>query len=698
MLKYNSFQGQLGEALAIEAEKALGTLLCFSTDKTLRSVFIQGCLQNLATNKSVIVSLRLLPKLFASFQQFRTGGTYEITLWAERQHKMMFHFFNNIKYYASIYKNSEKLVLNANGQPMYSHMTQVSVRLQFLSSVYSSLGSPKPFRLSLDQVDALWEWLAHDPECADCLFAWLQCQAKGIDQHALDVGALQHIYLKKLPEVQPEEFTMIALGLFQQLCSLARIAIHNDQTVIACSANITGMDHLWKIALRAHNTEVSLAAIQYINSFYMGQKLRFEHEFVSTCMDHLIQAAEDLQKQEKQEYALMCVQRGLMLLNTHLETFRRRYAFHIRRWAMEGKEIGTFSNLRNESQGPTIRIILQPAGLSEKSVLHLHANDLVAELKAEISKWWENLQGESQSTSNTGVQAPVLGYLLSEGPLRIITQGQELTSDYDDRPLGEVGFKDNQIVYVSLGGRGARRKEPSDHPTLQPPPSRENLPTVLLLQPCYFEELFNLMQILGDMRSKGKANTKAQLFSRRVWDILAILPTNPNMMQAFKDLENDIKYIDDGTDEEKQAVKNNLNRLLCPTSLQKFMYSLHIVENLATKNTKNMNVKNKIRLNSKKNESDQMKITEIIDSKDDEIKEDEEVPQQQEVSTSSTMLASVEWSEVFIKIGGVKHLYEIFLSGVLQSSSHPDDKYNEWRHDCLGCMLRIIYILGKIFS
>ncbi|KAL5285273.1 USP34 family protein [Megaselia abdita] len=677
--------GQLGEALAIEAEKALGTLLCFSTDKTLRSVFIQGCLQNLASNKSVIVSLRLLPKLFASFQQFRTGGTYEITLWAERQHKMMHHFFSNIKYYANTYKNPEKLILNANSQPMYSHMTQVSVRLQFLSSVYSSLGSPKPFRLSIDQVDALWEWLAHDPECADCLFAWLQCQAKGIDQHALDVGALQHIYLKKLPEVQPEEFTMIALGLFQQLCSLARIAIHNDQTVIACSANITGMDHLWKIALRAHNTEVSLASIQYINSFYMGQKLRFEHEFVSTCMDHLIQAADDLKKPERQEYALMCVQRGLMLLNTHLETFRRRYAFHIRRWAMEGKEIGTFSNLRNESQGPTIRIILQPAGLSEKSVLHLHANDLVAELKAEISKWWEHLQGENQST---GATAPVLGYLLSEGPLRIITQGQELTSDYDDRPLGEVGFKDNQIVYVSLGGRGARRKEPTDHPTLQPPPPKENLPTVLLLQPCYFEELFNLMQILGDMRSKGKANTKAQLFSRRVWDILAILPTNPNMMNAFRDLEEDIKFIDEGTDDEKQTVKNKLKFLLCPSSLQKFMYSLHIIENLATKCTVKSPVKNKT---AKKSESEKMKITEIVDEKEEEVKEEV----QQEVPSSSTsMLASVEWSEVFIKVGGVKHLYEIFLSGVLQSSSHPDDKYNEWRHDCLGCMLRIIFILG----
>lgn len=87
------------------------------------------------------------------------------------------------------------------------------------------------------------------------------------------------------------------------------------------------------------------------------------------------------------ENALMCVQRGLMLLNTHLETFRRRYAFHLRRWAIEGQGIGSHSNLKNEGSGPAIRIILQPNGLSEKSVLHMHAYDLIAELKAEISKW-----------------------------------------------------------------------------------------------------------------------------------------------------------------------------------------------------------------------------------------------------------------------------------------------------------------------
>lgn len=139
--------------MALEAEKALATLLCFSNDRHLRTKFIEGCLQNLANNRSVIVSLRLLPKLFASFQQFRPSDTHHVTMWAERQHRMMYHFFNNIKYYAK--RHMEYLVAKAAGEQqqqtanelsLYSHKTQVSVRLQFLSSIFSSMGSPKTFR------------------------------------------------------------------------------------------------------------------------------------------------------------------------------------------------------------------------------------------------------------------------------------------------------------------------------------------------------------------------------------------------------------------------------------------------------------------------------------------------------------------------------------------------------------------------
>lgn len=136
----------MGEALALEAEKALATLLCFSSDRLLRTKFIEGCLRNMATNRSVVVALRLLPKLFASFQQFRAADTHQVTMWAERQHKMMFHFFNNIKCYAKRSEAVAKAVQDNCEMPMYSHKTQVSVRLHFLSSIFSSLGSPKNFR------------------------------------------------------------------------------------------------------------------------------------------------------------------------------------------------------------------------------------------------------------------------------------------------------------------------------------------------------------------------------------------------------------------------------------------------------------------------------------------------------------------------------------------------------------------------
>ncbi|XP_032305462.1 ubiquitin carboxyl-terminal hydrolase puf isoform X2 [Drosophila ananassae] len=762
--------GQLGESLALEAEKALATLLCFSMDRQLRTKFIEGCLYNVANNRSVIVSLRLLPKLFASFQQFRPSDTHSMTLWAERNHRMMHCFFNNIRYYAR--RHAEQLITQNGDQQqqqqyqLYTHKTQVSVRLQFLSSIFSTVGSPKSFRLTLEQLDSLWEWLAHDPECADCYFSWLQAQAKGGDQHALGIDALQHLYLKKLPELRPEEFSMVALGLFQQLCSFARIAMaeydkHSDQ--ISSSASAVGMYHLWKIALRAQSNEVSLAAIQYINMYYMGQQLRLEKEFVSQCMDNLVQAATALESIDD-ENALMRVQRGLLLLNTHLDTFRRRYAFHLRRWAIEGKGIGSHSNLKNEGAGPPLRIVLQQAGLSEKSLLQMHACDLIADLKAEVSKWWESLQ--------TGLAAPVLGLLLSDGPLRIITQGQELTSDYDERSLGDAGFKDNQIVYVSLGGRGARRKESNlEHPSMLPPPPKECLPTVLLLQPKYFEKLFCLMQTLGDMKPQATAtnlqhHTKAQLLSRRVWDILAMLPTNPHILDAFKSLVTDLAEVEhlDATGEEEQLaakrkqIKQKFRDLLDPNNLQKFMYSLHIVESLALSsgsrrlesngNQEQIRIKKSSvgrRRNSNEpptleakqgkeqlceleapltptpNPGQQDGETEASSSsggdkenqpkqhskrqkKSDALEHEKERPLGCSTPPSpAPPLAALsgidrtenKWSEAFVKCGGLRHLYEIFSGGQLQQSAHPKElALNEWRHDCLASLLRILWLLG----
>lgn len=117
--------GQLGEGLASEAEKALCNLLCFNVDQKIPEKFVEGCLENLAMNRSVVVSLRLLPKLLASFQQVGViADPYKAMLKANED-GMMKHFFNNLKTYMSTGpKNS-----------LYSHQTEIQVRLQFLSSI-----------------------------------------------------------------------------------------------------------------------------------------------------------------------------------------------------------------------------------------------------------------------------------------------------------------------------------------------------------------------------------------------------------------------------------------------------------------------------------------------------------------------------------------------------------------------------------
>lgn len=454
----------------------------------------------------------------------------------------------------------------------------------------------------------------------------------------------------------------------------------------------------------------------------------------------------------------MCIQRALMLLNTHLDTFRRRYAYHLRRWALEGQGFGIHSALRNDAIGPSIRIILQPGGLPEKSVLHMHTTDLVADLKAEIAKWWEALQGGAKSS---GVAAPVLGFLLSEGPLRIITQGQEITSDYDERTIADVGFKDNQMVYVSLGGRGgSRRRETFDHPSLQAAPPKECLPTVLLLQPAYFEELFTLMQKLGDMRVLGKNGsmlpyTKAQLLSRRVWDILALLPTNPDILESFKRLGDTHSDYDQSDQHDHQTgnagktnssqlaesceVREQIQKLMDPKNLQKFMYSMHIVESLVkTKNVgccsandgKGLHAKCKTKGASQKsktaaadsaavgggksiegneNVDPQINCRAFEPQKDEPMKEkeheateaDRTTPMDTTMAPSSVAsseanrtvitTATHQWVDGFIANGGLRHLFDIFLSGVLQSDHTAE---NEWRTDCLASLLRTLCLLG----
>ncbi|XP_068619314.1 ubiquitin carboxyl-terminal hydrolase puf [Battus philenor] len=645
---------QLGEGLALEAEKALCALLCFSTDKFIRIKFIEGCLDNLANHRSVAVSLRLLPKLFSSFQQLRGMDMHQVVMWAERERGMMRLFLEDLRHYTQQPR--------APGDAAhYAHITELTVRLHFLTAIFSPVGSPQHFKLTVEQVEELWQCLVvrGSSECADCLYSWLLSHTKSPDQHALGLDALRFLYVEKMPTLDPETISIMGLSLYQQLCNLARMALGSGDSRDAGHPHTLAMDHLWKIALRANSTDVSMGAIQYLNSYYMGQQLQQEDDFVSKCMFHLSSAAERLisksqdndeaslaqTEEEKkdiekttdkqniyehmtEEAALQCIQRALLLLKTHLDTFKRRYAYHLRRWALA--ESGAWEGAGGAG---SVRLTLQPAGAGPRATLALHHADLVAHLRAHVHVWWEKqIQGED------GVTA-----LSTDGPLRMITQGQELTIDYDERTLYDMGFKDNQLVFVSVGvgGRGTW----AEWPSAQPAPARARLPTLLLLDPTYFHQLFTLMQALGQMKEPGTngelvAHTKAQLLSRRVWDILQAVPLNPTLLEAFQN-----------------PIESKLPELLDPTSPQKLMYSLHIIDKLSS-NTNSPTVKDSL----------------VSVEKTEEEK-----------------VAAENWNDVFIKKGGLRILYDIMMSGVLQRN---DD--SEWRQDCLALLLQLLCRIGTL--
>ena len=47
--------------------------------------------------------------------------------------------------------------------------------------------------------------------------------------------------------------------------------------------------------------------------------------------------------------------------------------------------------------------------------------------------------------SSPGIMSPLLGSMLGEGPLRMMSLGQELTVDADERTLADMHMSDGQV-------------------------------------------------------------------------------------------------------------------------------------------------------------------------------------------------------------------------------------------------------------
>ena len=69
---------------------------------------------------------------------------------------------------------------------------------------------------------------------------------------------------------------------------------------------------------------------------------------------------------QQPEQSLLVIQRGLVLMTTHLESFRKRYAYHLRMWQLDGAGICSHQKTLQEKSSQSIRVVLCPAGSPEK--------------------------------------------------------------------------------------------------------------------------------------------------------------------------------------------------------------------------------------------------------------------------------------------------------------------------------------------
>ena len=285
-----------------------------------------------------------------------------------------------------------------------------------------------------------------------------------------------------------------------------------------------------------------------------------------------------------------------------------------------------------------IRIIVQNANLTEKVHFDMQYTDFLGELRAEVSHWWQNLQNKYDE-EGIGVSP--------EGPLRLLSQGQELLHEKDEKQLADLGFRDCQVIYVSVGAARISRKtrDSSEPASCLPPPPKHRIPLILLLNKSYFEQLFDLTQQLGSMT--GSSHVRYQLLSRRVWEIIQMLPTSPDLLNKLQSLtaEDTVLESEDRQHSPQQSMSLVLNDLLSPTNPQKLLYCVQIVDWLRR----------------------------------------------------SYIRKDRSWAEDFIDVGGLQHIFDIFVSGVLQPND-SESSWNEWKQDCLATLLQLIFKFGTSSS
>lgn len=733
--------GRLSTNMHFEVENIFVTLVMSFGDRFIRYRFIEACLENLSLGKSVIMSLRLLPKLM-SFNTITknlsipaTSETHTIVLWAEREYNMSQNFFKNlVQYYkdreellAAICEHKETVLTTATtsitaehlrhleeyGEPncesaMFSHIDKIIARMSFLTFIYSKPFSPDTMKLTREQMDQLWDCLASDsnPKCSDVLFQWIYQQAVGEDFHGVSDDLLDHVLKNKLPSLAPEHFRLRGLKLLEQL-----LWIRQDYE--CCH----GLEHpatrlLWEIALTAVDDEVSMAAIRILNHFYIytnhqkSTKCDKGVNFMNHCMNQLQLSLINLTNASGSSdlnQLLDVMQKVILLIRTHLEVFKAHWSYYLRILQLNNEadlishRLSAYENF-SVKLTMTVRLVCQAASSIDKVTIEVQAGDFIGELRAEIVKWWysqvdrsyfeqASLVSPTSSTSSTSSSSTSSGegaasssanidpihsqssddrlksnrndttprrtcitdsnsvrsftefLLLNHNSLRLLSHNQEIPFEWDERQINELDFKDMQVIYVLNDMKPAPNVEQtddqaSDKSTASTSPiyvPKTEIPSILLLRPEFFERLMEADRFLGFFQSNNLDLTnRAKTLSRRVWEIIQILPTCPQYKEDLRRCG-----LPDGDWRLRTPQCAYLLSTECP---QRLLYSLQIIDILKSSSEPS------------------------------------------------------NWSSTFIKNGGLADIYDVFMSQKLLPDN--DESWNEWLQECLAYLLKLLLQFG----
>ena len=312
----------------------------------------------------------------------------------------------------------------------------IQTRLQFLSFVYSTLGSPRDFEITVNHVEILWSALTQfndlkvtkqtsdlQPNLSpnteeymisikDDLFNWILNQARSKDQHAISVEVFKQIFVNKMPLLDPNSFSQNALHLYQELFKIYKGSFQQQQSTNTHEANLenlkimekSAIDYIGKLAFKSANSDVSLAAIQFLNSHFTQSdtisNVEQENQFIDSCMSYLNEARANLENEQgKLEFTFEVVQRGLLLLRTHLDMFQRRHSFQLRLMQLNSEHDSLNDSLFFFSH---LKILQQMSSDNITKLFRLNAFNLnsLFNLNSTFSPFTSLLKESGQATQN----------------------------------------------------------------------------------------------------------------------------------------------------------------------------------------------------------------------------------------------------------------------------------------------------------